>query len=89
MAPRTSTQIKKAAESAEQACKAAAEAMTTAESMAESTEKISERIENLQADAAESAISKKVMELQEMMSNNQISNDKKLLDSSNQLQALI
>ena len=89
MTPITFMQIKKAAKSAEQARKAAAETMNTAESMAKSAEKISERIENLQADAAESVISKKVIELQAMMLNNQISSDKKFLDSSNQLQTLI
>ena len=87
MAPRT--QSKKAAESAEQARKAAAEAKSSAESMANSAEKIAKRIENLQADAEESVLAKKVLELQEMMLKQQISNDKKLLDSSNQLQAFM
>ena len=87
MAP--TTQSKKATESAAQARKAAAEAKSTAESMANSAEKITERIENLQADAEESVMAKKVVELQEMKLKQQISNDKKLFASSNQLQALI
>ena len=82
-------QSKKASESAAQACKAVAEAKTTTRSMAESAATIAAWIGESQAEAEELVFNKKMVEIQEQMKTQQISSDKKYLDTADQMKALL
>ena len=83
------TRSKKAAESAAQACKAVADARTTAANMANLAATIADQIERLQADAEDSVFNKKMVEIQEQMKAQQVSSDKRFLETADQLKSLI
>ena len=57
--------------------------------MAESAAAIADGIEGLQHDAEDSMFNKKMVEIQEQMKAQQISSDKRFLDTANQLKTLI